>query len=92
MAVFLPIVFVEGIAGQLFKDQALTVTISLLASLLVGVTMIPMLSGLGSRLRHRGPRGGEIPPDGGGLELGQDGPRKDLDVAHLDGLDLGERP
>ena len=44
VAVFLPIVFVEGIAGQLFKDQALTVAISLLASLLVAVTVIPMLS------------------------------------------------
>jgi len=50
VAVFLPIVFVEGIAGQLFKDQALTVTFSLLASLLVAVTMIPMLAGLGGRL------------------------------------------
>jgi HAE1 family hydrophobic/amphiphilic exporter-1 len=50
VAVFLPIVFVEGIAGQLFKDQALTVTISLLASLVVAVTVIPMLSALGSRL------------------------------------------
>ena len=47
VAVFLPIVFVEGIAGQLFKDQALTVAISLLASLLVAVTVIPMLSALG---------------------------------------------
>jgi len=49
VAVFLPIVFVEGVAGQLFKDQALTVTISLCASLLVAITLIPMLSALGSR-------------------------------------------
>jgi HAE1 family hydrophobic/amphiphilic exporter-1 len=48
VAVFLPIVFVEGVAGQLFKDQALTVTISLLASLVVAVTVIPMLSALGA--------------------------------------------
>lgn len=47
VAVFLPIVFVEGIAGQLFRDQALTVTFSLLASLLVAVSLIPMLSALG---------------------------------------------
>jgi len=53
VAVFLPIVFVEGIAGQLFKDQALTVTISLLASLLVAVTVIPMLSAIG---RDRAPQ------------------------------------
>ncbi len=50
VAVFLPIVFVEGVAGQLFRDQALTVTFSLLASLLVAVTLIPMLSAAGGRL------------------------------------------
>jgi HAE1 family hydrophobic/amphiphilic exporter-1 len=49
VAVFLPIVFVEGIAGQLFGDQAITVTISLLASLLVAITVIPMLASLGQR-------------------------------------------
>ncbi|HOX24652.1 MAG TPA: efflux RND transporter permease subunit [Candidatus Krumholzibacteria bacterium] len=47
VAVFLPIVFVEGIAGQLFRDQALTVTFSLLASLAVAVSLIPMLSAVG---------------------------------------------
>lgn len=49
IAVFFPLVFVQGIAGQLFRDQALTVTFSLLASLLVAVTLIPMLSSLASR-------------------------------------------
>ena len=33
VAVFLPIIFVEGLAGQVFKDQALTVSVSLMASL-----------------------------------------------------------
>jgi HAE1 family hydrophobic/amphiphilic exporter-1 len=47
VAVFLPIVFVEGIAGQLFGDMAATVTVSLLASLVVAVTIIPMLSAWG---------------------------------------------
>ncbi len=54
VAVFLPIVFVEGVAGQLFGDQALTVTISMLASLAVALTAIPMLSALGSDTRVRG--------------------------------------
>lgn len=45
MAVFLPLAFVTGIAGQLFSDQALTVTFALLASLLVALTLIPTLSG-----------------------------------------------
>ncbi len=44
ICVFVPIVFVEGIAGQLFGDQALTVTFSLLVSLVVALTVIPMLA------------------------------------------------
>lgn len=46
IAVFGPLVFVGGIAGQLFRDQALTVTLSLLASLIVALTLIPMLASL----------------------------------------------
>lgn len=42
--VFLPVVFVEGIASQLFGELALTVTFSLLASLAVAMTLIPTLS------------------------------------------------
>ena len=44
VAVFLPVVFLEGIAAQLFRDQALTVSFSLLASLAVSLTLIPMLA------------------------------------------------
>ncbi len=44
IAVFLPIVFVEGIAGEIFKDQSLTVVFSLLASLAVALFFIPMLA------------------------------------------------
>ncbi len=47
ICVFAPIVFVEGVAGQLFADQALTVTFSLAASLVVAIMLIPMLSSLG---------------------------------------------
>jgi hydrophobic/amphiphilic exporter-1 (mainly G- bacteria), HAE1 family len=43
VAVFLPVVFVEGFAAQLFRDQALTVSFSLLASLAVALTLIPMI-------------------------------------------------
>ena len=46
VCVFAPIVFVEGIAGQLFADQALTVTFSLVASLVVAIMLIPMLASL----------------------------------------------
>ena len=44
IAVFFPLIFVTGIAGQLFRDQALTVTFALLASLIVALTLIPMLA------------------------------------------------
>ncbi len=44
VAVFFPIVFVEGMAGQFFRDQALTVVMSLLAALVVSLTLIPMLA------------------------------------------------
>jgi HAE1 family hydrophobic/amphiphilic exporter-1 len=46
VAVFFPLVFVEGVSGQLFRDQALTVTISMLVSLVVALTLIPMLASL----------------------------------------------
>lgn len=49
IAVFLPLVFVEGIAGQLFRDQALTVSIAIAVSLLVSMTLVPMLSSLKGR-------------------------------------------
>lgn len=44
VVVFLPIVYVQGAAGELFKDQAWTVAFSLIASLVVAILVIPMLS------------------------------------------------
>lgn len=44
VAVFFPMVFVEGVAGQLFGDLGLTVVFSLLASLVVALFFIPMLA------------------------------------------------
>jgi HAE1 family hydrophobic/amphiphilic exporter-1 len=52
VAVFLPVVFLEGVAAQLFRDQALTVSFSLMASLVVSLTLIPMLSALTARRRE----------------------------------------
>ena len=55
IAVFLPMVFVEGIAGQAFGDLGLAVVISLLASLAVALGFIPMLaSRRGWKLPERG--------------------------------------
>ena len=44
VCVFLPIVFTEGIARQLFVDMGLTIAYSLLASLIVALSLVPMLS------------------------------------------------
>ncbi|MBI4882226.1 MAG: efflux RND transporter permease subunit [Planctomycetes bacterium] len=49
IAVFFPIAFVSGVAGQIFKDQALTVVFSLLSSLAVALFFIPMLAARGAR-------------------------------------------
>lgn len=46
VAVFFPLVFVQGVAGQLFRDQALTITFAMLISLVVSMTLIPMLASL----------------------------------------------
>ena len=46
VAVFLPVVFLQGIAAQLFRDMALTVSFALLASLAVALTLIPMMAAL----------------------------------------------
>ncbi|WP_448547781.1 efflux RND transporter permease subunit [Thalassotalea fusca] len=53
LAVFFPLAFVIGFAGQLFSDQAMTVTFALLASLVVALTLIPMLA-------SRQPNGGAL--------------------------------
>lgn len=53
VAVFLPMIFVVGIAGQLFKELAFTVVVSLLASLVSALTLIPILV---SRERQLKPR------------------------------------
>jgi len=54
IAVFLPLVlFIHGLASELFKDLAFTVTFSLLSSLLVALTIIPMLSGRVKKIKIR---------------------------------------
>lgn len=47
IAVFMPIIFVEGVAGQIFRDLSLTVVFSLLASLIVAQFVVPALFGVG---------------------------------------------
>ena len=64
ICVFLPIIFVTGVAGQLFTDQSLTVTYSLLASLLVALTLIPMMSSGFKGAKSFGSGGRAKDPDG----------------------------
>ena len=44
LVVFLPILFVPGIAGLLFRDMALTISFAMIISVLVAITLIPVLS------------------------------------------------
>lgn len=44
VVVFLPVIFLESLAGQLLKELGMTVSYSLLASLVVAVTLLPMLA------------------------------------------------
>ena len=62
IAVFLPITLVEGLAGRLFRDQSMAVVCSLLASLLVALTAVPLLvsrEGRKSRPRLESPYRGK---------------------------------
>jgi len=52
IAVFLPIVFVEGITSTMFKELALTVTFSLVSSLIVSLTVVPMLASKLLKIDH----------------------------------------
>jgi len=76
VSVFLPIVFVEGIAGQLFRDLAVTVCFSLLASLVASLTLIPALVALDPgrwlslSVGLPGPASGETKLPAGSLRLG----------------------
>jgi HAE1 family hydrophobic/amphiphilic exporter-1 len=54
ITVFLPLVFfIKGLASELFRDLAFTVAFSLLSSLLVALTIIPMLSSLIKKVQLR---------------------------------------
>ncbi|MDD5497519.1 MAG: efflux RND transporter permease subunit [Atribacterota bacterium] len=53
IAVFLPVIYVSGIAGELFKTMGLTITFSLLMSLFVALTLIPMLSSRLMKNEHK---------------------------------------
>lgn len=53
VVVFLPIVFVDGLAAQLFKPLALVISFSLLASLFTALIIVPLFSSLFLKLSTR---------------------------------------
>lgn len=61
-AVFLPVAYISGVAGQLFRDLSLTVSFSLFCSLLVSLSMLPVLF---SRFRGRPVPQAVVSPAGG---------------------------
>ena len=75
VVVFLPIIYVHGVAGPLFKDAALTVSFSLIASLIVSLTLLPMLQARTFKLGGVKPGPGVIPgsPPGAGPLRGKTG-------------------
>ncbi len=64
IAVFGPVLYVEGVAGALFGDLSLAVTFSLLASLLVALTLLPVLAAQVARRRRGAEAGGPGGLDG----------------------------
>lgn len=62
VAVFLPIGFVGGLSGELFRPFAFTVSIALMASLFVALTIVPVLSywWLGTKRRGTKPKGQSV--------------------------------
>jgi HAE1 family hydrophobic/amphiphilic exporter-1 len=60
MAVFLPIIFVKDEAGQLFRDIAISTSISTALSLLVALTVVPMMASRLLRVRSEGSGNGRF--------------------------------
>ncbi|HEY8061680.1 MAG TPA: efflux RND transporter permease subunit [Gemmatimonadales bacterium] len=53
--VFGPIVFVQGLSAALFRDLSISVVVTLMASLVLALTLMPVLTTLGRRKRGDGP-------------------------------------
>jgi len=50
LAVFIPILFVPGLAGQMFREMVLTIVFSLIVSLFVALSLVPLLSSFAEKL------------------------------------------
>ena len=49
--VFVPIIYVEGMSGKIFKEMGLVITYSLMVSMIIAITLLPMMA---SKLLSRG--------------------------------------
>lgn len=65
-AIFVPMIFVSGIAGALFYDEAMAVSITLMSALLVSVLLMPVLYNLLYKRQSQNPNGGALPREKGG--------------------------
>ncbi len=66
VAVFLPVVFIEGMAAQIFRQLAMTISFSLASSLLVSLTFVPMAASI--FLRRDPDRSGWVARHSGALQ------------------------
>jgi hydrophobe/amphiphile efflux-1 (HAE1) family protein len=60
IAVFIPLIFMSGVIGRLFREFAMTVTISVLVSALVSLTLTPVMCSLFLRRERPGAGGGRL--------------------------------
>jgi hydrophobic/amphiphilic exporter-1 (mainly G- bacteria), HAE1 family len=69
LVIFLPLVFTRGVTGLLFRDLAYVIVFSLLCSLLVSLSLVPMLSS--KLLKKKGEQRKELPAFSSGLSAKQ---------------------
>src|SRR5439155_4942558 len=72
LSVFIPVAFIPGISGELFRQFAVTVAVSMLLSAINALTLSPALCGVFLRPRH-GPRRGPIGMVMRGIDYVRDG-------------------
>lgn len=93
LAVFAPIVFVQGLTSMIFKELALTVSFSLAASLLVAVTLVPMLCSKFLKVDKSKQLNGfsSVVQAEGGVSVVQDAPKKSILGKFIDTTKLGDK-
>src|SRR4029079_13302751 len=60
IAVFIPLLFMTGLVGRMFREFALTLTIAVVTSAMISLTLTPMMCARLLRREHGGERGGRF--------------------------------